>query len=106
MHAVVSEKKKELAEVCRQYDVECLEVFGSAAKEGTDFDPETSDFDFLVKFKPSDGRATLKQYFDFSRALRQILGYPVDLIELGVIRNPYLRMHIDKSREIVYASSR
>ena len=104
MHTVIAEKKQELAEACQQHDVERLEVFGSAAR-GTDFDTETSDIDFLVTFSPQNGRETLRQYFDFAEALSQILGYPVDLVESGVIQNPYLRMSINESCELVYDSS-
>ena len=79
-----------------------LEVFGSAAR-GTDFDPRTSDADFLVEFKLENGRAPLRQYFDLAEALRQVLGRSVDLVESGAVRNPYVRAAIDKSRELVYA---
>lgn len=37
-----------VAELCRQFHVERLDVFGSAASGG--FDEETSDLDFLVEF--------------------------------------------------------
>lgn len=103
MHAAISDKREELAELCRRHGVARLEVFGSAAR-GTDFDPRTSDADFLVEFSPDDDRAPLRQYFDFAEALRRTLGRPVDLVESGAVRNPYLRAAIDKSRELVYAS--
>ena len=103
MHAAISDKKDELAELCRLYGVARLEVFGSAAR-GTDFDPQSSDADFLVEFRLDDGRAPLRQYFDFAEALRHTLGLPVDLVESGAVRNPYLRAAIDRSRELVYAS--
>ena len=103
MHAVIAEKKEELAELCRRYDVARLEVFGSAAR-GTDFDPRTSDADFLVDFRPIDGRMPFEQYFGFAEELRQILGRPVDLVESAAIDNPYLRAAIDESRELVYVS--
>ena len=103
MHAAISDKKDELAELCRRYGVARLEVFGSAAR-GTDFDPRSSDADFLVEFKLEDGRAPLRQYFDFAEALRHTLGRPVDLVESGAVRNPYLRAAIERSRELVYAS--
>ena len=32
MHAAIADKREELAELCRQYDVARLEVFGSAAR--------------------------------------------------------------------------
>ncbi len=103
MHAAIADKREELVELCRRHGVIRLEVFGSAAR-GSDFDPETSDADFLVEFGPTDGPRTLGQYFDFRDALRHALGRPVDLVEAGVIRNPYLRAAIDKPRELVYAS--
>ncbi len=103
MHASIAEKREELAEICRQYDVERLEVFGSAAR-GADFDPKTSDADFLVKFRLQNNRAPLQQYFGFAKALHQTLGCPIDLVESDAIRNPYLRVVINKSCELVYAS--
>ena len=103
MHAEIADKKEELAELCRYHGVARLEVFGSAAR-GTDFDPHSSDADFLVRFKRINGKASLEQYFDFAEALRQTLGRPIDLVESGAVRNPYLRAAIDKSRELVYAA--
>ena len=103
MHAAISDKKDELAELCRRYGVTRLEVFGSAAR-GTDFDPRSSDADFLVEFDLSSAPATLDQYFDFRDALRGALGRSVDLVETGAVRNPYLRAAIDRSRELIYAS--
>ena len=103
MRAAIHDHKEALAELCRRHDVVRLEVFGSAAR-GTDFDPLTSDADFLVEFRLDNDRAPLQQYFDFAAALRQTLGRSVDLVESGAIRNPYLRAPIDGSRELVYAS--
>ncbi len=102
MHASIADKREELAELCRRYGVVRLEVFGSAAR-GADFDPQTSDADFLVEFGLDDGRAPLRQYFEFAEALRQALGRSVDLVESGAVRNPYMRAAIDRSRELVYA---
>ena len=103
MHAAIADKKDELAELCRRYGVVRLEVFGSAAR-GSDFDPQTSDADFLVEFNPDSGLAPFDQFFDLAEALRDALGRPVDLVESGTVRNPYLRAAIDRSRELVYAS--
>ena len=103
MHAAIADKKEELTELCRRHGVARLEVFGSAAR-GADFDPLTSDVDLIVEFRLDDGRAPLRQYFDFAEALRQALGRPVDLVESGAVRNPYLLAAIDRSRELIYAS--
>ena len=80
-----------------------FEVFGSAAR-GTDFDPETSDTDFLVKCLPASDRSSFEPFFGLVDEVRQTLGRPVDLVEDHEFRNPYLRTAIDKSRELVYAS--
>ena len=103
MHPAIADKKDELAEVCRRYGVARLEVFGSAAR-GTDFDPQASDADFLVEFNPDSGLTPFDQFFDLAEALRHTLGHPVDLVESGTVGNPYLRVAIDRSRELVYAA--
>ncbi len=103
MHAVIAEKREEIAAICRRYDVERLEVFGSAAR-GTDFDPETSDADFLVQFAPESDLRVLEQFFGLIDALRDALGRPVDLVEDHEFRNPWLRASIHESRELVYAA--
>ncbi len=89
-HAAIADKREELAELCRRYDVARLDVFGSAAR-GTDFGPETSDADFIVQFDARKDPGTLERYFDFRDALDRALGRRVDLVESGVVRNPYLR---------------
>ena len=103
MHAAIADRREELVELCRRHGVIRLDVFGSAAR-GTDFDPSSSDADFLVEFRLENGRAPLRQYFAFAEALRRTLGRPVDLVESGAVENPYLRAAIDRSRELVYAA--
>ena len=103
MHAAIADKKEDLAELCRRYGVARLEVFGSAAR-GADFDPQSSDADFLVEFSSDGGVAPFDQFFDLAEALSMILGRPVDLVEPGAINNPCLRAAINRSRGLVYAS--
>ena len=103
MHPAIADKREQLAELCRRYDVVRLEVFGSAAR-GTDFNPDTSDADFLVEFDPDSDLLPFDRYFGLIGELRDVLGRPVDLVETRAIRNPYLRVDIDQSRELVYAS--
>ncbi|MCY3877967.1 MAG: nucleotidyltransferase domain-containing protein [Rhodobacteraceae bacterium] len=101
MHAEIADKKDEIARVCRRFDVEKLEVFGSAAR-GTDFDPNSSDFDFLVVFRRDSNQNPFVRFFDLLDALRRALGREVDLVQLKSVSNPYLRESINRSREIVY----
>jgi len=103
MHMTIDRNRTEIAMLCRRYGVRRLEVFGSAAR-GTDFDPIASDADFLVEFEPGSGLSPLEQFFGLADALKRLLGRPVDLVEPGAIRNPFILADINKAREVVYAS--
>jgi uncharacterized protein len=103
MHADIARHRDALIALCRRYDVERLEVFGSAAR-GDDFDPARSDADFLVTFKPESRLPPLEQFFGLAEALEALLGRPVDLIEPQVVENPYILAGINRSREVVYAT--
>ena len=50
MHSMIDAKRADLANLCRQFGVARLEVFGSAADDT--YDDATSDLDFLVEFLP------------------------------------------------------
>ena len=84
MHAAIADKKAQLAKICRRYGVMRLEVFGSAAR-GADFDPATSDADFLVEFDPDSDLPPLGQFFGLVDALSEAAS-------------------INASRELVYAA--
>lgn len=103
MHAEVADRTEEISGICRRYGVSRLEVFGSVAR-GDDFDPETSDVDFLVQFRPDEEVDPLGQFFGLVDALSCALGRPVDLVEDGAVTNRYLLAAIDRSRELVYAA--
>ncbi len=103
MHATIADKKSELVELCQHYSVARLDIFGSAAR-GTDFDPNTSDADFIVEFHRSDKFTPFIQFFEFADALERTLNRSVDLVELAAVDNPYLRDAINHSRELIYES--
>ena len=103
MHPFIHQNQSAIAELCRRYRVQRLEVFGSAAR-GTDFASESSDADFLVEFSPSSDNHTLKAFFGLQADLSQILGRAVDLAESSYLRNPYIQASVNRSREVVYAA--
>lgn len=103
MQSDIAEKRDALADLCRRYGVERLEVFGSAAR-GTGFDRNRSDADFLVTFKPST-RNDLAAFADLKDALERLLGRPVDLVEREAVeasRNFIRRRAILTEAETVY----
>jgi predicted nucleotidyltransferase len=103
MSAMLDRHAYAIAKLRRRYGVARLEVFGSAAR-AEDFDPARSDVDFLVAFADEAPDAPLEQVFGLARELEAVLGRPVDLVEAGAVRNPYLRDGIERSGRLVYAA--
>ena len=104
MHMLIEQRRAEIASLCRRYGVRRLEVFGSAAR-GVDFDPATSDADFLVDFDPPVGMSPLRQLFGLAEDLEALLGRKVDLAERKAVehsRNYIRRGHILADAETVY----
>jgi hypothetical protein len=66
----IERKREQLAELCRQYRVQRLALFGSALRE--DFDPERSDLDFLVEFEPLPTGTYADTYFGLLEALEHL----------------------------------
>ena len=102
MIALVDSQRAELASLCRRLHVRRLELFGSAARD--DFDPTSSDLDFLVEFDSSGGGRALDNYFDLKEALEHLFGRRVDLVMPDAVRNPYVRADIENSRKLLYAA--
>ena len=101
MHPIISQRKKEIADLCKRYQVRSLSVFGSAAR-ADDFKPESSDADFLIEFSPDSTLPPLRAYFGLRDTLAKLLGRSVDLLDPSGVENPYLLRQINKEREVVY----
>jgi predicted nucleotidyltransferase len=102
MLPLITERRSEIAALCRRFGVRRLAVFGSAAR-GADFDPQRSDVDFVVAFERADG-ASLDEFLSLRAALASAVGRPVDLVMEGSVRNPFIRAGIQRSVETVYGS--
>jgi predicted nucleotidyltransferase len=102
MTDLVKNHREELIALCRNHRVRRLDVFGSAAR--SDFDEKASDVDLLVEFDDMPHADRADAYLGFLTAVEALLQRPVDLVEEGAVRNPYLRRGIEESRELVYAA--
>jgi predicted nucleotidyltransferase len=100
MIALVEEKKNDLADLCRRFNVERLELFGSAARGS--FQSASSDLDFIVRFSASSTGSYLDRYLDFAESLEALFRRPVDLLTERSIRNPYFRRSVEATRQAVY----
>ena len=102
MHPAIAQHRLGISAICQRYRIRRLEVFGSAAR-GDDFNPASSDADFLVEFA-SDAAPGLNSFFGAKADLEQLLGRGIDLVEPGAVRNPYVLASINRNREAVYAA--
>ncbi|MGP1679269.1 MAG: nucleotidyltransferase family protein [Burkholderiales bacterium] len=76
----------------------------SAPPRGDDFDPASGDADFLVEFEPQSDLPALEEFFGFQADLSRLLERSVDLVEERAVRNPYVLVNINRTREVVYAA--
>lgn len=102
MHPAIAQHRAGISAICRQFRIQRLEVFGSAARSD-DFELASSDADFLVEFAP-DAQPGLDAFYGAKAALEALLGRGVDLVEPDAIRNPYVLASINRNREAVYAA--
>lgn len=85
---------------CTKWRVSRLWLFGSLAR-GT-HSPD-SDADVLVEFLP-DATTSTWDWPAMQDDLRVIFGREVDLLSMGVLRNPFRRRSIEASRRLLYAA--
>jgi len=97
---LIAKKYDDLVGLCRRFKVEQLDLFGSAATGN--FNPETSDLDFIIEFDDRHAPGLLGRYLDFAQALESLFGRHVDLLTPRSIRNPYFRQKLDNTREKLY----
>lgn len=103
MHPIIEEHRDAIIALCEQFGVATLEVFGSICTE--DFDPATSDVDFLVRYRDDvDLGPWLQLHFELKARLSALLDRPVDLIMATQPRNPFLRKSINATRQVLYAA--
>ena len=103
MIGLIEKHYEELKHLCERYNVERLEVFGSALKQET-FDPEKSDLDFLVEFLPLQAGRRADAYFGLLEAIEKLFDRHIDLVMPRAIKNPYFLESINRARKVLYAS--
>jgi hypothetical protein len=102
MESLIEKNMTALIQLCRQYHVAKLELFGSLARG--DFN-ESSDIDFLVEFDEEANSRRFDNFFELQRALAQLLHRRIDLVEPGGLQNPYLIRSINQTRKVIYAAA-
>lgn len=90
--------------LCEQYRIRALYVFGSAVHG--DFDPETSDLDFVVD--SGDDDTMYERMFNFSYHLERLVARNIDLVTSRSIEHltddPLFRAEVDATRVMLHAT--
>ena len=99
MNRIVKAKLPELINLCQQYKITSLYLFGSANTEQFDND---SDIDLLVAFGDVDLFDYFDNFIELKEDLERIFGRKIDLIEEKTVKNPVLRRSIDRNKTLIY----
>lgn len=88
-------------QLCEKYKVKSLYLFGSILTPKFN---DSSDIDFLVKFKDSEIKLLDfgDNFFGFQFALEDLFNRRVDLVCDDVISNNYFRKEVDRTKRIIY----
>lgn len=102
MQDIIENNRHKLIELCRNYDVKTMYVFGSASTK--DF-RENSDIDILISFKPDISiEKYTDNYFELHYKLETLFNRKVDLITENSLYNPYLKETIEETKQLLYAA--
>lgn len=102
MNAIVEQPREQLLALCRKYEIRQLDLIGSATRD--DFDPITSDLDFVVEFENFSPDNAADRYLGLMIDLEDLFGRKIDLVSYPAIRNPYFKKVVDRTRVTLYAA--
>jgi len=100
MIEITDEQMARLRELCDEYGVVKLELFGSAATDA--FDSVRSDVDVIARFEEQSDIDYVDRFFGFVEALEQLFGRPVDLLTQQEFRNAIFEHSVDATRRVIY----
>ncbi len=101
MIAEIDSHIAEMRQLCAQYRVRRLYLFGSAATGH--FDSSASDLDFVVDM--ADRQPTgeyADRYLGLAEALEKLFNRPVDLVTEQSIHTPYFHREVETTRQLLY----
>jgi hypothetical protein len=101
MIEAIEQHRNDVAALCHRTGARRLEAFGSAVRG--DFDPSTSDLDFLVEFDDLPPARYADAYFALKAGLESLFGRPVDLVTESGLSNPYFREQVVAESRTLYA---
>lgn len=101
MSSLIDLHKAELLNLCKEYDVKTMHVFGSVV---TGPFHQTSDIDFLIAFKELPFDKYTDNYFELHKRLEDLFQRKVDLLTERSLSNPYFIQNIERTKRLLYAA--
>lgn len=89
-----------LNELCEQYGVDKLYVFGSVLTNR--FNDDTSDIDLIVELQPMSPIDKGETLLNLSAAMEELFQRKVDLLSDQPTQNPILKQKINSSKMLIY----
>ncbi len=99
MISLIEENREAIADLCRQYGVQKLAVFGSAVSGN--WDPAHSDLDFVVDlggYEPG----TAGRYLGLIVALEKLFDRRVDVVTLHARTSTAFRQEVERTAQTIY----
>lgn len=98
---LIEEHKEKLHELCVQYDIKSMYLFGSAVSE---LFSDTSDIDILISFKEISFEKYTDNFFFLHEELEKLFNRKVDLITERSLSNPYFIKSVENTKQLLYAA--
>src|ERR1700722_13160523 len=100
MNTIVDQHLEAIVRLRRRYEVQVLELFGSTARG--EFNPASSDLDFLVAFLPEGNVDAADRYLGLLVDLEDLFNRKIDLVDVRAHRNPFFMAEALKHRVKLY----
>jgi uncharacterized protein len=105
MDPIVADNLDAIRALAREYGVLRIEVFGSVCTD--QFDPKTSDIDFLVEYPEGyEFGPWMSRLFQLQEELATLLGRDVDLVTTGALRSKWFSREAAKTRRVILNASK
>jgi len=101
MNKIIEGKERAIRELCKQYDVKSLYLFGSFS---TGKFNKSSDIDILVSFKDITIERYTDNYFELHYRLEELFKRTIDLVTVNSLANPFFIKSIEETKILLYAA--
>jgi predicted nucleotidyltransferase len=98
---LIEENLIKLQELCKEFDINTMYVFGSAS---TGQFHDNSDIDILISFKDITIEKYTDNYFELHEILEKLFDCEVDLVTERSLSNPYFIQSIEQTKQLLYAA--